>query len=202
MAIKIVGVVCSPRVGQSTHYALSACFDVIRQEFEHVEPIMIDLAGMDIKPCVACGSCMTKVTCSQKDDFQKIIPVMTDPLVAGLILATPVYFGSMTAQAKAFLDRCVVFRRNKTMLRDKIGGVIAVGGFRHGGQETTIQAVHAAMLIQDMIIVGDGHATFHYGGTMWSGHPEGCEKDAFGLQTVQNLGRRVAGLAARLHDRS
>ncbi|MFZ0243699.1 MAG: hypothetical protein WAL90_18820, partial [Desulfobacterales bacterium] len=78
----------------------------------------------------------------------------------------------------------------------------AVGGFRHGGQETTIQAVHAAMLIQDMIIVGDGHATFHYGGTMWSGHPEGYEKDAFGLQTVQNLGRRVAALAVRLHGRT
>jgi multimeric flavodoxin WrbA len=114
-------------------------------------------------------------------------------------LETPVYFGTMTAQAKAFLNRCVVFRRNGTMLRDKIGGVIAVGGFRHGGQETTIRAVHAAMQIQDMIIVGDGHTTFLYGGTIWSGHPEGFKKDAFGLETVRNLGRRVASLALRLH---
>ena len=86
------------------------------------------------------------------------------------------------------------------MLRDKIGGVIAVGGFRHGGQETTIHAVHAAMLIQDMIIVGDGHTTYHYGGTIWSGHPEGFQKDVFGLETVRNLGRRVASSASRLHD--
>jgi hypothetical protein len=49
-------------------------------------------------------------------------------------------------------------------------------------------------------IVGDGHTTFHYGGTIWSGHPEGFEKDAFGLETVRNLGRRVASLASRLHD--
>jgi len=34
MAIKIVGVACSPRAGQSTHGALSACLDVIRQEFK------------------------------------------------------------------------------------------------------------------------------------------------------------------------
>jgi hypothetical protein len=75
-----------------------------------------------------------------------------------------------------------------------------VGGFRHGSQETTIHAVHAAMLIQDMIIVGDAHTTFHYGGRIWSGHPEGFEKDAFGLETVRNLGRRVASLASRLRD--
>jgi multimeric flavodoxin WrbA len=200
MAIKIVGVVCSPRTGQSTHWALGACLDVIRQEFKNVEPVMIDLAGMDVHGCVACGTCLKQITCSQKDDFQRIIPLMTDPRVAGLILATPVYFGTMTAQAKAFLDRCVVFRRNGALLRDKIGGVIAVGGFRHGGQETTIHAVHAAMLIQEMIIVGDGLSTFHFGGTVWSGHPEGFEKDGFGLETVRNLGRRVASLASRLHD--
>ena len=61
--------------------------------------------------CVACGTCLKQMTCSQKDDFQRIIPLMTDPRVAGLILATPVYFGTMTAQAKAFLDRCVLFLR-------------------------------------------------------------------------------------------
>ena len=49
-------------------------------------------------------------------------------------------------------------------------------------------------------IVGDGHTTFHYGGTIWSGHPEGFGKDAFGLETVRNLGCRVASLASRLHD--
>lgn len=52
MAIKIVGVACSPRAGQSTHWALSACLDVIRQEFKNVEPVMIDLAGMDVHGCM------------------------------------------------------------------------------------------------------------------------------------------------------
>jgi len=201
MTLKIIGIACSPRSGHSTHFALKACLDLIRQEYQALEPVMIDLAGMDIRGCVACGACMKELTCSQKDDFQQIIPVMTDPQVAGVILATPVYFGTMTSQAKAFLDRSVVLRRNGALLRDKIGGVIAVGGFRHGGQETTIHAVHAAMLIQDMIIVGDGSTTFHYGGTLWSGHPQGIENDAFGLETVQNLGRRVASLALRLHDK-
>lgn len=203
MTLKILGVACSPRSGQTTHTALQACFETIRNEFDDIEPVMVDLAGKDIRGCLACGTCTQKIACSQQDDFVELLPLLTDPDVAGLIVATPVYFGTMTSQAKAFLDRCVILRRNGALFRDKIGGAIAVGGFRHGGQETTVHAVHAAMLIQDMIIVGDGHNTFHYGGTVWSGHPDGVQQDAFGLQTVANLGRRVAALARRLHsDRS
>ena len=198
MSVKIVGVACSPRSGQSTRFALDACLETISKEFETVETVCIDLAKKDIRGCIACGTCNEKLECSQDDDFPKLLPILADPEMAGLIIATPVYFGSMTAQAKAFLDRCVMLRRNGSLLRDKIGGVIAVGGFRHGGQESTIFAVHAAMLIQDMILVGDGYDTFHFGGTIWSGHPDGFENDAFGLGTARNIGRRVASVATRL----
>jgi multimeric flavodoxin WrbA len=119
--------------------------------------------------------------------------------LAGLILATPVYFGGMTAQAKAFLDRCVPLRRNGFMLRNKVGGVLAVGGARNGGQELTIQMVHAAMLVQDMIIVSDGLPTSHFGGTCCSENKPDISGDEYGLTTAANLGRRVAEVAAKLH---
>jgi len=199
MSVKILGVCCSPRPNQSTRFALDACLETIQSEFSSAETEVIDLSRITIGPCVACGKCMKELNCSQEDDFNELVPVVTDPTVAGMIIATPVYFGSMTAQAKAFLDRCVMFRRNGSLLKDKVGGVIAVGGFRHGGQETTIHAVHAAMLIQDMILVGDGYSTFHFGGTVWSGHSDGFKNDAFGLDTVKNLGRRVADVATRIH---
>jgi multimeric flavodoxin WrbA len=198
MSVKILGVCCSPRANQSTRFALDACLEAIRSEHDAVETELVDLAKKNIGPCIACGQCMKELNCSQEDDFAELIPVVSDPALAGLIIATPVYFGSMTAQAKAFLDRCVMFRRNGSLLKDKVGGVIAVGGFRHGGQETTIHAVHAAMLVQDMILVGDGYNTFHFGGTVWSGHTDGFKEDAFGLDTVRNLGRRVADVATRL----
>jgi len=199
MAIKIVGVACSPRKGQSTAFALETCLAAASQAAPGVETFTIDLAGKTVNGCIACGQCTKQLACSQKDDFESFLPILTDPALAGLIIPTPVYFGSMTNQANAFLDRSVMLRRPGSLLRDKVGGVIAVGGFRHGGQEITIQAVHAAMLIQDMILVGDGFATFHFGGTMWSGHPQGYTADGFGKDTVANLGKRVAGLAARLH---
>ena len=197
--MKIVGISCSPRKGKSTKYALEVCLQAVKEMVPDIETMLIELSDMKMNGCVACGKCVKVLECSQEDDFPKMIPVLSDPEVAGLVVATPVYFGSMTSQCKAFLDRCVMFRRNGFLLRDKVGGVIAVGGVRNGGQELAIQAVQAAMLVQDMVVVSEGRPTSHYGATLWSGHPDGIEKDTFGLETAQNLGKRVAEVAARMH---
>jgi multimeric flavodoxin WrbA len=197
--MKIVGISCSPRKGKSTTYALKACLQAVKETAPDVETMLIELSEMKINGCLSCGKCMKVLECSQEDDFPKMIPILSAPELAGLVVATPVYFGSMTSQCKAFLDRCVMFRRNGFILRDKVGGVIAVGGFRSGGQELTIQSVHAAMLVQDMVVVSEGKPTSHYGATLWSGHPDGIEKDTFGLETARNLGKRVAEVAIKMH---
>ena len=197
--MKIVGISCSPRKGKSTFYALETCLQAAKEAVPGIETTLIELTDTKMNGCVACGKCVKVLECSQEDDFPKMIPVLSDPELAGLVVATPVYFGSMTSQCKAFLDRCVMFRRNGFLLRDKVGGVIAVGGVRNGGQELAIQAVQAAMLVQDMVVVSEGRPTSHYGATLWSGHPDGIEKDAFGLETARNLGKRVAEVAARMH---
>ncbi len=197
--MKIVGISGSPRKGKSTKYALETCLQAVKETAPDVEIMLIDLSELKVNGCIACGKCMKVLECSQEDDFGKMIPILSDPALAGLVVATPVYLGSMTSQCKAFLDRCVMFRRNGLLLRDKVGGVIAVGGFRNGGQELAIQSVQAAMLVQDMVVVSDGRPTSHYGATLWSGHPDGIEKDVFGLETARNLGKRVAEVAARMH---
>jgi len=197
--MKIVGISCSPRKGKSTKFALDVCLQAVKETIPDIETMLIELSDMKMNGCVACGKCVKVLECSQEDDFPKMIPVLSDPELAGLVVATPVYFGSMTSQCKAFLDRCVMFRRNGFLLRDKVGGVIAVGGVRNGGQELAIQAVQAAMLVQDMVVVSEGRPTSHYGATLWSGHPDGIEKDTFGLETARNLGKRVAEVAARMH---
>jgi len=197
--MKVVGISGSPRKGKSTFYALETCLQAAKEAASGVETILIELSEMKINGCIACGKCMKVLECSQEDDFVKMIPILSDSELAALVIATPVYFGSMTSQCKAFLDRCVMFRRNGFLLRNKVGGVIAVGGVRNGGQELAIQAVQAAMLVQDMVVVSEGRPTSHYGATLWSGHPDGIEKDTFGLETARNLGKRVAEVAGRMH---
>jgi len=198
--MKIVGVCCSPRKGKTTRYAMDTCLQAITEAYPQASTVIIDLAEKAVNACKACGQCMKKLECSQKDDFNDLIPILSDPDVGGLIVATPVYMGAVSAQCKAFMDRCVMFRRNGFLFRNRVGGCVAVGGFRNGGQEAVIQSVHAIMLVQDMIVVGDGRPGAHFGGTTWSGHPEGIEHDAAGLETVRSLGRRVAEVALKMAE--
>jgi len=194
---KIIGVCCSPRPQKSTYEAMAACL-AAATETDGVTTRLIELAGKTVGPCLDCGICKDGLICGIQDDFGEIVEAFQDPDFAGLIVGTPVYFGMMTAQCKAFLDRSVLFRRNGWMLRDKVGGVLAVGRVRNGGQELTIQAVRAAMLCHDMVCVSDGRPTAHFGAAMWSGAEGGLAADKEGLETARNLGRRVAEMARRL----
>ncbi|MHC4608194.1 MAG: flavodoxin family protein [Planctomycetota bacterium] len=194
--MKILGICCSPRKRKTTHFALTKCLEAAAAAGAETE--LVDLAGLAVGPCTGCPHCKKKFECNVDDDFQKLIPKLDDRSVGGMVVATPVYMGTMTAQCKAFLDRSVMFRRNGYRFRDRVGGVLAVGGGRNGGQEMTIQAVHAAMQIHDMILVPDTESP-HFGASLWSGGPGGIEKDEVGLKTAVNLGKRVAEVAARLH---
>ena len=196
--MKIIGINCSPRKNQTTQKSLEICLDAASKESNKIKTEIIELADLDIRGCLGCGYCKNQLKCKQKDDFNLLIPVLSNEEVAGIIIGTPVYLGTMTSQCKAFLDRSVVFRRNGFIFRNKVGGVLAVGGVRNGGQELTIQAVQAAMLCHDMICVSDGLNTSHFGGALWSGGANGIEGDKIGLDTAENLGRRVIQVAYQL----
>lgn len=198
--MKILGICCSPRKGQTTFRAMEICLEAARAQDSTMTTQVIELAGLDIRPCQACGKCKTRLECSIEDDFASLIPPLADSDVAGMIIGTPVYFGTMTAQCKAFIDRCVMFRRNGWLFRNRVGAVLAVGGVRNGGQELTIQAVQAALLCHDMVCVSDGQPTAHFGATVFSGIEGGVEQDDFGLQTARHLGRRVAEVAVRMRN--
>ena len=198
--MKIIGVSASPRKKQSTYYLLEQCLaEIVATSQQADSEIVVEhiaLGPLAINGCIACGGCQKGVLCTQEDDFQPLIAKMSDPDVVGIIMATPVYMGCMSSQAKAFIDRTVLFRRNGFMFKNKLGGALAIGGSRNGGQELTIQAVHAAMMIHDMIIVGDGD---HFGGAAWANHKGGYKADETGISTAKNLGKRMAEVAALIH---
>jgi len=197
--MKIIGISASARENKSTYFLLEQCLNESRRTAEtlgkSIDVELINLAPLKFNACIACGKCKKGVLCSQEDDFQPLISKLADPEIVAMILATPVYMGCMSAQAKAFIDRTVLFRRNGFMFKNKLGGVIAVGGSRNGGQELTIQSVHAAMMIHDMIIVGDGD---HFGGAAWGSHPDGYEGDETGITTAKKLGKRISEVACMM----
>ena len=108
----------------------------------------------------------------------------------GVIVGSPVYFGTMAAPLKQVLEDFVGTRRR---MEDKVGAAFATSGDPTGGKETTIFSILQALMIYGMIVVGDPlAATGHYG-TACVGAP-----DADALENGRRLGARVAALALRL----
>jgi multimeric flavodoxin WrbA len=187
--IKIIGLSCSPRKGKTTAAALQVCLDAAKAAGPNVETELVELAGLNIPVFdpAAPGSA----------DFEKVAAKLTDPKVAGILVGTPVYFSGMSSLCKAFLDQCMACRKNNFALANKVAGVLAVGGVRNGGQELAIESVQAALLCQEMILVGDGRPTAHTGATLLNTGDD-IGGDEFGLSTAKNLGRRVAEVALKM----
>lgn len=193
--IKILGISCSPRKGKTTAASLGVCLQAAKEVSDRIETELIELAGLRINGNVAAGIPLAE---GEQDDFPGLVPKLRDPKVRGIVIGTPVYFGSMSSLCKAFLDRCIVLYQDDLALSNKVAGVLAVGGARNGGQEVTIQSVQVSLFCQEMIVVGNGRPSSRLGATVWSGAEGGVLKDEFGMTTARTLGRRVAEVALQV----
>ncbi|MBQ8636860.1 MAG: NAD(P)H-dependent oxidoreductase [Clostridia bacterium] len=72
-----------------------------------------------------------------------------------VIFGSPVYFGSMSAQMKAFFDKTRAMRASKAWL-GKPMATVTVGATKYGGQERTAEHIQSAALVSGMVIVGNG----------------------------------------------
>ncbi len=120
------------------------------------------LQDLDIKPCDGCGVCRTVgKSCHIDDDMQALYPKVRE--ADALVLAGPVYFFSVTAQTKLFMDRCyaIVKTGDNALAGKRIGIVLTYGGADAFGSG----AVNALRTFQDAYryvrarIVGTVHGT-------------------------------------------
>ncbi|NOY45978.1 MAG: flavodoxin family protein [Deltaproteobacteria bacterium] len=125
-----------------------------------------------------------QVVCKRASDTTK------EDLPDGIILGSPVYFGTVTAEMKDLIDRSVGARRK---LRNKVGAAFTTGGHHTGGKETTLLSMLMAFLIHEMVVVGDPIETGGHYGVACLGAPSADDERAGEL-----LGARVADVARRL----
>jgi multimeric flavodoxin WrbA len=187
--VKIIAVSCSPHKGKSTATALQVALDAAKEAGARVSVELVELAGLAIDGGPAVGLPLAP---GQKDDFPAVAARLTDPAVRGIIIGTPVYFSGMSYLCKAFMDRWMAFRKDFA-LTDKVAGVLACGGSRNGGQETTIRSVQDALFCHDMIVVGAGRPTSRFGAVVWA-----SENGKDSAANARNLGLRVAKVALAL----
>ena len=121
--MQVLGIVCSPRKGGNTEIIVQEALSSAEEYGATTE--LLTIWNKDIKPCDGCYSCQKTGSCHIKDDMQGIYTKLSN--ADGIIWGTPVYFYSVTAQAKMLIDRSYSLYINGG-LKNKVGGVISVAG--------------------------------------------------------------------------
>jgi len=186
--MKVIGIVGSPRKNGNTELLTKHTLKAISEEGLDTE--LIRLAGLEIKPCTACMACKEQEICSIKDDLFPLYLRMKE--VEGIILASPVYYGSATALIKALMERVgYIARWNGEPFQRKVGGPLVVA--RRSGRNFTIAQLTLWFQINGFFIPGS---------TYWNvaiGREKGdVEHDEEGLETAWNFGKNMAFLIKKL----
>lgn len=186
--MKVVGICGSPRKA-NTELALKEALKEV--EKYGIKTELVPLREYNIGFCQHCNSCKEK-PCSLKDEADKVMIKLVE--ADGIIIASPTYFADVSAQLKAFMDRTLPLRRQGMKLKNKIGGAIAIGASRNGGQEFVCATIQRWFSLHEMITVSDA-GTAHFGG-IGLGSSFNMERitkeDPDGLETIRNLGKKVA----------
>ena len=189
---KILALSCSPR-NMATEYVAKEALKAAAEFDDRIEVELYTLRGKKIDPCNGCGYCKkNKSWCIKKDDMQELFDKMAE--ASGILIVTPVYCMTATPQLHAVASRMrPAMHCFPELLRNKFFSVIAVGGTRNGGQETTINDVIQLFGTRTMNLVCNENGGYT-GGKVWSQDkgPEGAAADEIGMATATKLAAKLA----------
>jgi multimeric flavodoxin WrbA len=185
----IVGICGSPRQQATEHVLKEALRMLEKQGFE---TRFFTVRGKRIGFCTHCDYCLKQKECVFKDDMQEVYALLKD--ARGIIIATPVYNGGISAQTKAIMDRCrAIVAADRNFFKHKIGMGIALGGDRAGGQEQALQQILTFYILNGMIPVSGGFFGANLGATFWTKDTlEGAKQDEEGFRSLKKTVKRFA----------
>jgi len=147
------------------------------------ETELLRSSDMNIAACDVCQTCHQSGECRIKDDMQKIYKKIL--AADGIILGSPVYFWSVTSQAKTLMDRTYALRYPHHKLKNKVGGAIAAAGRR--GSVNALSTINNFFLGHDMLTTGLGISGY--------GTNKGeVKQDKRAMQGARSLGTQVTQL--------
>ena len=181
MAHKVLLINGSPRANGCTARALKEIADTLHGE--GIETELIQVGNLNLRGCVACGFCGKNGRCVVNDKVNEVAPLFEQ--ADGLIVGSPVYYGSPNGTLLSFLDR--LFYSTPFSKQMKIGA--AVVSCRRGGNTASFDVLNKYFTISAMPVASSTYWNQVHGFTA-----EDVEKDLEGLQTMRNLARNVAFL--------
>jgi len=212
MMPKVIGIVGSPRAGGNTEQFMKIALSEIKSK-GGIDTELILLKDKEIKPCIHCRVCRTgnKATCSIKDDFLPIFKKMVK--ADGILLGSPVYFGSAYAKLKALIERAGIISEGRNavnepimkgwphkkglgLFRRKIGAAIVLT--RRTGANFTLAELLLWFMINNFVVPGSTYWAMGLGGIKTS-EGEGlskdvAQKDIEGVETIRVLADNMAWL--------
>jgi multimeric flavodoxin WrbA len=185
----IVGICGSPRQ-QATEHVLKDTLMLL--ESQGFETRFFTVRGKSINFCIHCDYCLENKECVFKDDMQEVYALLKE--ADGIIFATPVYNGGVSAQIKAVMDRCrAPVAGDRHFFKGKVGMGIALGGDRVGGQEAALQQIHTFYILNSMVPVGGGFFGANLGATFWTKDTvDGAKKDEEGFRSLKKTVKKFA----------
>ncbi len=160
-APRIIAISSSPRRGGNSETMLDAAAEGAR-DLAGAAVEKVALRDLGFKPCLNCGGCSATGRCVLNDEYREL-----NEKIRGadrLILAAPIYFGSVCAQMKCLVDRGQPFWAEKYLLKrkpepralERRALFVSCGGFKKGDKflANAEQIIKVYLLCQDISYAG------------------------------------------------
>ena len=177
----------SPHKNGCTAPALQEVILTLNQE--GIETELLQIGGQALRGCSACGFCMKNGRCVFDDLVNEAAPKLEE--ADGLLIGSPVYYGSPNGAVLSFLDR--LFYSTQFSKHMKVGA--AVVSCRRGGNTASFDVLNKYFTISGMPVASSTYWNQVHGFTA-----EDVRKDLEGLQTMRNLGRNMAFMIRAIAD--
>ena len=171
----------SPRANGCTAAALREMMKTF--EALGVETELIHVGNKAVRGCVACGKCRETGKCAFDDLVNEVAPKFA--AAQGLVIGSPVYYGSPNGTLLSFLDR--LFYSSPFSKQGKVGA--SVVSCRRGGNTASFDVLNKYFTISSMPVASSTYWNQVHGFTAAD-----VMKDAEGLQTMRNLAKNMAFL--------
>ena len=179
--MKVLLINGSPHAKGCTARALEEMVKTFHEE--GVETEVLHIGNKDVRGCIACGRCSELGHCVFNDIVAETQKKLEE--ADGLVVGSPVYYGSANGTLISFLDR--LFYSKQKSLRMKVGA--AVVSARRGGNTATFDELNKYFTISEMPVASSRYWNQVHGFTA-----EDVEKDLEGLQCMRILARNMSFL--------
>lgn len=148
---------------------------------EGIETALVQVGSKAVRGCIACGSCRKNGKCVFDDAVNETAKLFEE--ADGLVIGSPVYYGSPNGTILSFLDR--LFFSTPFSKRLKVGAAIV--SCRRAGNTASFDVLNKYFTISSMPV-----ASSNYWNEVHGSSAEDVAKDAEGLQTMRMLAKNMA----------